>query len=162
FPLIVNDGEEFAATDWPLAGTIATIAKLDANPFNLAARSPPPDTPGVRRYPGTRGADCPARPRMRDPERIRPAADLMPPPFRRRNAPGLVSWEIGATDHDRRRAMRSWSLSLLLMALAGASPPERPSDDNPPERQAHQAVQRGIGFLEKEGLAWMKKQQCAS
>jgi hypothetical protein len=58
--------------------------------------------------------------------------------------------------------MGSWSLSLLLMALAGASPPERPSDDNPPERQAHQAVQRGVGFLEKEGLAWMKKQQCAS
>ena len=58
--------------------------------------------------------------------------------------------------------MRSWSLPLLLMAVSGASPPERPSDDNPPERQAHQAVQRGIGFLEKEGLAWMRKQQCAS
>jgi hypothetical protein len=48
------------------------------------------------------------------------------------------------------------------MALAGAAPPERPSEDKPPERQAYQAVERGIGFLEKEGLAWMKKQQCAS
>ena len=37
-PLIVDDGEEYAATDWPLAGTTATIAKLDANPFNLAFR----------------------------------------------------------------------------------------------------------------------------
>src|SRR5262249_31257640 len=91
-----------------------------------------------------------------------PARDLMPLPFGRRNAPALVSLDIRPIDHDRRPAMGSWSLPLLLMALAGASPPERPSDDNPPERQAHQAVQRGIGFLEKEGLAWMKKQQCAS
>ena len=37
-PLIVDDGEAFAATDWPLAGTIATLAKFAANPFDLALR----------------------------------------------------------------------------------------------------------------------------
>jgi hypothetical protein len=48
------------------------------------------------------------------------------------------------------------------MTLAGATPPERPTENEPTERQIHRAVEGSTGFLEKEGVAWMKKQQCAS
>src|SRR5215469_16012653 len=65
--------------------------------------------------------------------------------------------------HDKRiRAMPSLCLPLLLMTLAGATPPERPTENEPTERQIHRAVEGSTGFLEKEGVAWMKKQQCAS
>jgi hypothetical protein len=58
--------------------------------------------------------------------------------------------------------MPSLSLPVLLMTVAGATPPERSPDARPAERQVRQAVERSIGFLEADGLAWMKKQQCAS
>jgi hypothetical protein len=51
------------------------------------------------------------------------------------------------------------------MAVAGPADPGRWPDEETtgPLRQiVEQSVERSIGFLEKEGGAWMKKQQCAS
>jgi hypothetical protein len=58
--------------------------------------------------------------------------------------------------------MPALKVPLLLMTLAGATPPERPTDNEPTERQIHRAVEGSLGFLEKEGVAWIKQQQCAS
>jgi hypothetical protein len=58
--------------------------------------------------------------------------------------------------------MPSPCLPLLLLTLVVAPSPERPAGDGPTERQIHRAVGAGTGFLEKEGVAWMRKQRCAS
>src|SRR5262245_31839864 len=58
--------------------------------------------------------------------------------------------------------MLARGLPLLLIPLAGAGPPERLPDNKPTGMQLRQTVERGIGFLAKEGLAWRRKQQCAS
>jgi hypothetical protein len=54
--------------------------------------------------------------------------------------------------------MPSLSLPLLLMAVASPSAADEAAS-SPPVRQV---VQRSTEFLEKEGAAWMRKQQCAS
>jgi hypothetical protein len=46
--------------------------------------------------------------------------------------------------------------------LPGPPPPERPAKEEATGPQLRQIVRRSIEFLEKEGAAWMKKQQCAS
>jgi hypothetical protein len=53
-------------------------------------------------------------------------------------------------------------LSILLMVVAGPGVPERAPDDETAGPQLRQVVERSAAFLEKEGAAWMKKQQCAS
>jgi hypothetical protein len=58
--------------------------------------------------------------------------------------------------------MHALSLPFLLMTLALAAAAERPFEDGPAKRRIQQAVGASIGFLEKEGVAWMKKQECAS
>jgi hypothetical protein len=40
--------------------------------------------------------------------------------------------------------------------------PERPPDKETAQPELRQVVQRSTQFLEKEGAAWMKKQQCAA
>ena len=54
--------------------------------------------------------------------------------------------------------MPSFSLPILLMAVTSPAAPDE-GTTGPPLRQV---VQRSTEFLEKEGAAWMKKQQCAS
>jgi hypothetical protein len=54
------------------------------------------------------------------------------------------------------------SLPLLLMVVAGPAAPGRPPDEAAGGPRLRQVVQRSTEFLEKEGAAWMKKQQCAS
>jgi hypothetical protein len=58
--------------------------------------------------------------------------------------------------------MFSLSLPLLLMAVTGPAAPERPRDEQTSGPPVRQVVQRSTEFLEKDGAAWMKKQQCAS
>jgi hypothetical protein len=58
--------------------------------------------------------------------------------------------------------MPSLSLPLLLMVFAGPAAPERPPEEETTGPQLGQVVQRSTEFLEKEGAAWMKKQQCPS
>jgi hypothetical protein len=58
--------------------------------------------------------------------------------------------------------MPSLSLPILLMVVAGPAAPERPPGEETSAPQLRQVVQRSTEFLEKEGAAWMKKQQCAS
>jgi hypothetical protein len=48
------------------------------------------------------------------------------------------------------------------MAITGSAAPERPRGDETRSTAVRPVVQRSIEFLEKEGAAWMKKQQCAS
>jgi squalene-hopene/tetraprenyl-beta-curcumene cyclase len=58
--------------------------------------------------------------------------------------------------------MLSLSLPILLMVIAGPAAPERPPEEETSVPQLRQIVGRSTQFLEKEGAAWMKKQQCAS
>jgi squalene-hopene/tetraprenyl-beta-curcumene cyclase len=58
--------------------------------------------------------------------------------------------------------MPSLSLALLMMAVANTALPERAPDETPTESPVRRAVARSTAFLEKEGVVWMKKQQCAS
>jgi squalene-hopene/tetraprenyl-beta-curcumene cyclase len=58
--------------------------------------------------------------------------------------------------------MPSLSLPILLVVLAGPAAPERAPDEETTGPPLRQVVQRSTEFLEKEGAAWMKKQQCAS
>jgi hypothetical protein len=58
--------------------------------------------------------------------------------------------------------MPSLSLAILLTAVASPAPPGRPPEEQTSGPQLRQVVQRSTEFLEKEGAAWMKKQQCAS
>jgi squalene-hopene/tetraprenyl-beta-curcumene cyclase len=53
-------------------------------------------------------------------------------------------------------------LHLFLAVLVGVAPPERAGDKSPTDLRARQAIERSLPFLEKQGVAWMKKQQCAS
>jgi hypothetical protein len=58
--------------------------------------------------------------------------------------------------------MPALGLPFLLMAGACAAPPEPPAGNTPPEPQSRQAIERSLGYLEKEGVAWVRKQHCAS
>jgi squalene-hopene/tetraprenyl-beta-curcumene cyclase len=58
--------------------------------------------------------------------------------------------------------MLSLCVAHLLVALAIATPPELPLEGDLPEGRVHHAVEASTRFLEKEGLRWMKQQQCAS
>jgi Prenyltransferase and squalene oxidase repeat len=58
--------------------------------------------------------------------------------------------------------MSSLSLPLLLMAVSGPAAPEGPRDEQTSGPPVRQVVRRSLEFLEKDGAAWMKKQQCAS
>jgi squalene-hopene/tetraprenyl-beta-curcumene cyclase len=58
--------------------------------------------------------------------------------------------------------MPSLSLPILLMVVAGPAAPEPPPAEDTSGPQLRQVVRRSTEFLEKEGAAWMKKQQCAS
>jgi hypothetical protein len=58
--------------------------------------------------------------------------------------------------------MPSLSLPILLMVVAGPAARGRPPDDETTGPQVRQVVERSTAFLEKEGAAWMRKQQCAS
>jgi hypothetical protein len=55
------------------------------------------------------------------------------------------------------------SLSLpLLVAITCASPPDQPAELQPTADQVRRTVEASTVFLEKEGIGWMKKQQCVS
>jgi hypothetical protein len=58
--------------------------------------------------------------------------------------------------------MASLSLPILLLIVAGPAAPERRPDEETTGPPLRQVVERSTEFLEKEGVAWMKKQQCAS
>jgi hypothetical protein len=58
--------------------------------------------------------------------------------------------------------MLSLSVAHLLMTLAIANPPEQAIERGLSERRVHVAVEASTRFLEKEGVRWMKQQQCAS
>jgi squalene-hopene/tetraprenyl-beta-curcumene cyclase len=58
--------------------------------------------------------------------------------------------------------MPSLSLPILLVVVAGPAAPEQPPGEETTGPPLRQVVQRSTEFLEKEGAAWMKKQQCAS
>jgi squalene-hopene/tetraprenyl-beta-curcumene cyclase len=58
--------------------------------------------------------------------------------------------------------MPSLSLPILLMVVAGPGAPERPPQEEATGPQLRQVVQRSTQFLEKQGAAWMKRQQCVS
>jgi squalene-hopene/tetraprenyl-beta-curcumene cyclase len=58
--------------------------------------------------------------------------------------------------------MPSLSLPVLLLVVAGPAAPERPAKEEATGPQLRQVVRRSTEFLEKEGAAWMRKQQCAS
>ena len=58
--------------------------------------------------------------------------------------------------------MPSLMLPLLLMVVTGPAAPERPGDEQTSGQPVRQVVRRSIEFLEKDGAAWKKKQQCAS
>jgi Prenyltransferase and squalene oxidase repeat len=50
---------------------------------------------------------------------------------------------------------------LLITIVASVSMASSPSG-SPSSLEVRQSVERGLSFLERDGLAWMKKQQCAS
>lgn len=58
--------------------------------------------------------------------------------------------------------MCSLSVSILLMAFSSAAAPEGRTEEANDDPQIRHAVQQSTRFLEREGAAWMKKQQCAS
>jgi squalene-hopene/tetraprenyl-beta-curcumene cyclase len=58
--------------------------------------------------------------------------------------------------------MSCLSLPVVLLALAGAMPAERPAEVKPTDGEVRKAVRRSLPFLEREGVAWMNKQGCAS
>jgi squalene-hopene/tetraprenyl-beta-curcumene cyclase len=58
--------------------------------------------------------------------------------------------------------MPSLGLPLLLMTVAGATPTGPPAENQSAEPPIRKVVERSLGFLEKEGVAWMTKQDCAS
>jgi squalene-hopene/tetraprenyl-beta-curcumene cyclase len=54
------------------------------------------------------------------------------------------------------------SVPFLHMILVCAVPLERPIENESVDPRVRLAIERSTGFLDKEGLRWMQKQQCAS
>ena len=57
--------------------------------------------------------------------------------------------------------MRLWPLAVLALVLAGLLSPARGESESG-DAQVRQAVARSLGFLEKEGGAWMRERGCVS
>jgi hypothetical protein len=58
--------------------------------------------------------------------------------------------------------MPALSLPILLMAIGSPAAPQQPPDEKTSGPTVREVVERSVEFLEKEGAAWVKKQQCAS
>src|SRR5438309_1215638 len=64
----------------------------------------------------------------------------------------------GATFHREESIMLGFTLSLALVGNGASVAPA--SADTPSASQMRVTIERGLGFLEKQGVAWLDQRKC--